>query len=361
MTVPGIAVVGAGANIWPWHLRAIRAAGFNLVAVQDIDAERATKAAADAGCPAAGSLDELLATDCVAVSILAPHRAHHPLARAALAAGRHVLVEKPVAVTVDDARDLDRAAQESGRVLAVCFQQRTRTELVEARRLVRSGALGELRRADLVATWPRRSSYFATAPWRGSWRGEGGGILINQGQHDLDALCFVAGPPARVHAVTRTVLHPIETEDTAAALVEWAGGALGGVHLSSAVADVAQRIEVTGTRGRLTVTPGRLSVVRNDEDFADFARAGGDPYAAPAVAALPDVVGTGGTHELIYANFRAALTVGSAPVATASSATATLELAAAIMISAHVGAPVDLPLASGRHRELLSELSRTTG
>ncbi|OLB75084.1 MAG: hypothetical protein AUI14_21850 [Actinobacteria bacterium 13_2_20CM_2_71_6] len=355
---PRLAVIGAGANIWPFHLRAIRATGFDLVAVHDVAAERAWAVAADAGCAAADSLAELFTVDSDAVAILAPHRQHHQLVRVALAAGRHVLVEKPIAVTVDEARDLGTAAQASGRLLAVCFQHRTRTELVEARRLVRTGVLGELQRVDLLGIWPRRTAYFATAPWRGTWAGEGGGILINQGQHDLDALRYVAGQPATVRAVTRTAVHPTETEDTAAALLQWPNGALGSVHLSSAELDIAQRIEITGTAGRMCVWPGRIALLRNELDFRDFARSPGDPYAAMAAAPQPDVIGDGGRHEHLYANFRDALTTGAELVADAASATETLELAAAIMISAHKGTTVDLPLPANRHTALLAELTR---
>jgi predicted dehydrogenase len=352
-----VAVVGAGANIWPFHRNAIRATGGTVVAVHDVDADRARAVAADTGAPAVDSLAALLDVESDVVVVLAPHPAHHALARAALAAGRHVLVEKPIAVTVDEARDLCAAAKAADRLLAVCFQQRTRTELIEARRLVTSGALGELQRVDLLGTWPRRTAYFATAPWRGTWRGEGGGILINQGQHNLDALCFVAGQPASVYAVTRNAIHPTETEDTAGALLCWAGGAIGGVHLSSAELDTPMRIEVTGTAGRLRVQPGRLEVFRNEMDFHEYARSDGDPYAAPRVTELPPFRTGGGRHEEIYANLRDALATGADLVATGDSATLTLELSAAIMISAHERATVELPLPPGRHAALLAELT----
>lgn len=354
-----IAVVGAGANIWPFHLRAIRATGLDLVAVYDVNEERAETAGREAGCPAVDSLDALLDIDSDAVAILAPHPHHHILARAALEAGRHVLVEKPITVTVEDAHDLCAAAEEAGRLLAVCFQQRTRTELIAAREWVTSGRLGQPQRIDLVATWPRRTSYFATAPWRGTWRGEGGGILINQGQHNLDALCFVAGQPSAVTAITRNAIHPTETEDTAHAMLRWANGAVGGVHLSSAELDVPMRIEVTGTAGRLRVLPDRLDVYRNDLDFRDYARSAGDPYAAPEASPLPTIEGTGGRHEEIYANFRDALTTGADLVATGTSATRTLELSAAIMISGHDRTTVELPLQPGRHNALLTELTHS--
>jgi predicted dehydrogenase len=357
MTAPRIAVVGAGANIWPFHHRAIQAAGLDVVAVHDIVGERAAAVGAELGCPATDSLDELLDTDCDAVTILAPHRQHHALATAALAKGRHVLVEKPIAVTVEEARDMCAAARAAGRILAVCFQQRTRTELIEARRLVRSGALGDLQRIDLLGIWPRPTAYFRTADWRASWAGEGGGILINQGQHDLDALCFVAGSPQTVDAVTRTAVHPIETEDTAAALLQWSGGALGSVHLSSAELDIASRIEITGTGGRLCVRPGRLDVVRNDVDYREYARTATDPYAPPDATALPGLIGTGGRHEDLYANFRDALMGQVDPVAPAESAVPPLELAAAIIISSHERSTVELPLPAGRHTAVLSTLT----
>src|SRR5205807_9883155 len=110
----------------------------------------------------------------------------------------HALVEKPIADEVAEADRIVAEAARAGRLLAVAFQQRARPEVVEALRLVRAGFLGDLRRASVLATWPRRAAYFRTAPWRGTWRGEGGGILINQGQHDLDLLCLLAGRPSRV-------------------------------------------------------------------------------------------------------------------------------------------------------------------
>ncbi len=355
---PRLAVIGAGASVWPFHEPAVRAAGFTVAAVYDAAVARARAVGERLGCPAVESLDALLAVDCAAVSVLAPHRHHHALVRAALAAGHHVLVEKPITVTVEEARDLCAAASAAGRLLGVCFQQRTRSELIRAAELVRDGTLGEIQRADLLGVWPRRTAYFATAPWRGTWAGEGGGILINQGQHDLDALRFVVGQPAAVYAVTRRAVHPTETEDTGAALLRWPGGALGSVHLSSAELDEPQRIEVTGTAGRLCVRPGRLDVWHNDADFREFARSPGDPYGPMAATPQPPQTGGGGRHEEVYANLRAALTTGAPLVADAASATETLELAAAIMISAHAGAGTDLPLPAGRHTALLAELAR---
>ena len=163
-----IVVVGAGANVWRLHLRGIAAIGAQVVAVHDQDAARANKAAEELACVPAGSLDELLEREADVAVVLAPHPFHAEIAVACLRAGRHVLVEKPIAVTPGEADRMCAEAEASDRQLGVVFQHRTRTEVVRAKRLLQADALGEIHRIDLVASWPRRSAYFQTAPWRGT-------------------------------------------------------------------------------------------------------------------------------------------------------------------------------------------------
>jgi predicted dehydrogenase len=244
-------------------------------------------------------------------------------------------------------------AERAGRLLAVAFQQRARTEVREALRLVREGAIGEVRRASVLATWPRRGAYFRQAPWRGTWAGEGGGILINQGQHDLDLLCLLAGAPSRVVGWARTRLHDVETEDTVEAMVEWPNGAMGSVHVSTAEADESQRIEVTGTAGRLRLLPGRLEVTRSAVDFREFAASPGEPFGGPAEERLPDVTGTNGGHEEVYRNLVAAMAGEEPLLAPAAEAVVPLELANAIVLSSAEGAGVRLPLDRAAYSELL--------
>src|SRR5262249_11675292 len=160
------------------------------------------------GAEACVSLDELLGYGADLAVVLVPHRAHADVVEQCLARGHNVLVEKPLAVSPAEAYRMSAVADK--KLLAVAYQQRTRTEVLRARQVVRCGGLGRIQRVDLLATWPRRTSYFQTAPWRGTWSGEGGGVLVNQGQHDLDVLCFVAGVPSAVVARTATVIHPIQ-------------------------------------------------------------------------------------------------------------------------------------------------------
>ncbi len=351
-----VVVAGAGAQIFSAHRRGLAAIGARVAGVQDVDAERAGRVGEEYGCPVHADLASLLAEPADLAVILAPHPFHADLAVASLRAGRHVLVEKPMAVQVAEADRMVAEAERTGLVLAVAFQQRTRPEVREARRLVSEGFLGDLRRADVLATWPRRHAYFQTAPWRGTWRGEGGGVLINQGQHDLDLLRHLAGQPARLRAWTSTRVHPVETEDSVQAMVEWPGGATGSIHISTAEVDESQRIELTGSRGRLRLLHGRLELVSSVVDFSEYAASPGNPFAAPDEDGLRVVPGEGGGHEELYRDLAAALATGRPPVAPGSDAASTLELANAIIYSSRTGEEVRFPLDRGAYGALLESL-----
>ena len=174
MTASGLRVVaiGAGAGIFGSHRRGLQAVDARVVGVQDVDQERLRPLAARLGCPAFEDVGALLQTEADLAVITAPHPFHAGLAIQCMAAGLDVLVEKPIAVEVADADRMVAEAARLGRTLAVCFQHRLRPEVQAARRLVQEGAVGEIQRVDLLATWPRRAGYFTSAPWRGSWRGE---------------------------------------------------------------------------------------------------------------------------------------------------------------------------------------------
>lgn len=358
MSALRVVAIGAGANIFSSHRRGLKAIGAEVVGVYDVNEERARAIGLELGCPTHPDVATLLAEPADLAIILAPHPFHAELAAASLRAGKHVLVEKPLAVEVAEADEMISEAERSGRTLAVAFQQRTRTEIQEARRLIQSGALGTIQRADVLGNWPRRAAYFRTAPWRGSWRGEGGGVLINQGQHDLDLLCYLAGKPRRVVGWTRTRTHSIETEDSVAAMLEWPNGALGAVRISTTEVDEPQRIEITGTTGRLRVRPGRLERWSNAVDFATYTASEGNPYASPTTHEEPPFTGGDGNHEALYRNLAQAL-VGDEPlIASGRDAAVTLEVANAIIYSSHTGSQVELPLDRAAYGNLLQTLQR---
>jgi predicted dehydrogenase len=354
-----VVVAGGGASIFSAHRRGLSAIDAQVVAIQDVDLERARPLARELGCRLHATPRKLFAEEADLAVITAPHPFHAELAIAALRAGKHVLVEKPMAVEVAESDRMLTEADRSGRVLAVGFQQRTRDEVRAARRLVQEGFLGDLQRADVLSSWPRRRSYFEAAPWRGSWRGEGGGVLVNQGQHDLDLLCHLVGPPTRVLAWTGSRLHRIETEDSVQAMLQWHGGATGSFHTSTAEVDEPQRIELTGTGGRLRLLPGRLQVVSNGVDFREFAASQGDPFGVPPTGKSEEITGGSGGHEDLYRDLAQALATGRQPIASGRDAAAALELANAINYSSRTGAEVRLPLYRPAYTRLLDSLRST--
>ncbi len=353
-------VIGAGAGIFSSHRRGLEAIGARVVGVQDADWDRARRVAGELGCPAHRDVATVLQAGAELAVVLAPHPFHAELSIQCLGTGHHVLVEKPIADEVAAADRMVAEAERRGRLLAVALQHRARPEVREARRLVDEGGLGQLQHLSLLATWPRPAAYFAVAPWRGTWRGEGGGVLVNQGQHDLDLLCYLAGgPPARVAGWTRTRLHHIETEDTADALVEWPGGAAGSVHVSTAEADEPHRIEVVGTRGRLRLLTGRLEVHRSEVDFREYLETARDAFAPPpAEVRQPDVTDGEAGHEAVYRNLVEALAGREPLLAPGVEATWALELANAVVLSSAAGAEVRLPLDRAAYSDLLASRRR---
>lgn len=356
-----VLISGAGATVFPSHLRGLRAIGAEVVAVQNPNLARTTRAAQELGCPAFAGLEEMLTASAAAADVavvLAPHRHHAAITIACLRAGLHVLVEKPLAVSVYEADRMINEAERAGRILAVAFQRRGLPEVKAARRLLEAGALGRIVRVDLLASWPRRTSYYATGAWRGTWAGEGGGVLLNQGQHDLDLLCLLAGTPVQAVGWTSNRMHRTETEDTALGLVEWSGGATGSIRISTAELDEARRIEISGTAGRLRLMPGGLEAWHNQVDFETYAAAEGDPYQSPGWEPVPAALeGAGGDHVDLYRNLAQALAGRAAPLASGADSLAALELSNAITLSGATGRPVRLPVDRREYGRFLDERS----
>ncbi len=241
-------VIGAGV-VAPLHLEAIAALDdVELVGISSLEAEHL-------------DVRGLLALEPDVVVVCTPHPSHSALTIAALEAGAHVLVEKPLAPEAREADAMIAAADRAGRLLGVCFQQRFRPVIAAARELMTGGRLGELVRTSIVDPLYRPNAYYGTASWRGTWKGEGGGVLMNQAPHTLDLLCHLAGPPVTVWGVSRRRSQPMEAEDTATALLEYANGAVGTLAVSTTEPGV-QRIELVGDRGRIEIVGETISLER---------------------------------------------------------------------------------------------------
>jgi predicted dehydrogenase len=338
-------IVGAGV-IAPLHVAAIEALDdAELVGVSDLDEDR--------GIP----FDELLALAPDVVVVCTPHPSHPPLAIAALEAGAHVLCEKPIAVETDGADAMIAAAERAERLLGVCFQQRFRPVIVRARELIVAGEVGELVRVSVVDPLYRPEAYYGTAGWRGTWQGEGGGVLMNQAPHTLDLLCHLAGPPARVWGVARRRSQPMEAEDTAAALLEYPNGAVGSLETSTVEAGV-QRIELVGDRGRILIVGETIGFQRFDPALSEHLASAQEMFSAPEIVDVqqPADLGGGGDHFDVHRDFASAIRNGHAPRIPAREALWSLELANAIVLSSQLDRSVEVPLDREAYATVLADL-----
>lgn len=351
-------VIGVGAGIFPWHKTALDNTPFTVVGVTDVNPTVGKQRAEELGCPFFADHQTLLAeTKPDTATIVTPHPFHAPLAIDCLNAGVHVLVEKPLSVSVADGDAMVKAAKRNRRLLTVSFQNRFRAEAIAAKEWISSGKLGEIQHVQMTALWPRTAIYFNQSVWRGTWKGEGGGILMNQSPHNLDMLCHLTGLPSLVFGITRTNFHKIETEDTATALFEWSNGAQGMLHVSTAETGIKERLEIVGTQGSLSLTPGSLVVNGFEKDIRQFLVESDNPYAGPEISprevTLPD---SKADHAHVYTNFYKAITENQPLMTDGADALRSLELANAIMLSSHLGKPVKTPISRSRYRKLLEEL-----
>lgn len=194
-----------------------------------------------------------------AVVVCTPNGQHPPMTQAALEAGLHVLTEKPAGIWMDE---IDRAVaaleQRPELVGGVMYNRRMSQAYRKVKSLIQEGFLGELVRATwLITTLYRPNAYYASGAWRGSWQGEGGGLLMTQVSHQLDLLQWLCGMPVSVLARCRTVNRPIEVENEAELLLTFANGAHGQFIASGHEQPGTDRLEICGTKGRIVVTDGR--------------------------------------------------------------------------------------------------------
>src|SRR5579859_1074293 len=340
------------------HAPALQAHNIDIVGVCDVNLAAAERQAERLGCPYFADHQALLAaTRPDAVAVLAPHPFHPSIAIDCLAEGAHVLVEKPIAVQVADADRMIDAAHQAHKLLAVNLQHRTRAEIRTAKKLIESGRLGQIQRVEMVAIWTRTASYYDQAGWRGTWQGEGGGVLMNQSPHTLDLVCHLVGQPSRVVAWNRTLFHHIETEDTSLAMLEWPDGALGTLLVSTAQAGEPERLEIGGTRGVLQLTRGGLRLFEAETDLRAFLADNPEPFAKPRLEPREVALEAGsGDHTAIYANFLAAIAHGAELVADGAQGRMSLELANALIYSSAQHSEVPLPLDRAAYSELLDRL-----
>ena len=260
-----IGVGGMGTAHARW-LFAGKTAGARLTALCDTDPNRREQLKKEfPGLPVYPEAEELFnAGICDAVIIATPHYGHTAIGIRALKRGLHLLSEKPMGVRLSDARALVETAEEQDRTLAVMFNQRTDPLFIKARELTQGGELGELKRIHWTVTnWYRAQCYYDSGAWRATWRGEGGGVLMNQAPHNLDMWQWICGMPLRLRALCPVAkYHRIEVEDEALITGEYENGATAVFHTSTGEFPGTNRLEILGDRGKLVLEEGKLRLWR---------------------------------------------------------------------------------------------------
>jgi predicted dehydrogenase len=354
-----LGIVGMG-NIGRYHanyLRQGKVARAELTAVCDAFAPL------DAYAPLQTFQDprELFRSGAVdAVLIATPHYQHTSLGIAALEAGLHAMIEKPISAHKADAERLIAAARHRPKqIFAGMFQLRTEPRYLKIQKLIRDGDLGEVVRMSwLITDWYRTEAYYASGGWRATWKGEGGGVLLNQCLHNLDVMTWLLGMPARVRGYCQLGrYHAIEVEDNVTAYLEYPNGATGVFITSTGEAPGANRFEIAGTRGLLVLENNRLEFLRNEVDMIEFNRTSKVGFAKPEVwrveipftdASVP--------HAIVLQNFVNAILDGEPLIAPGAEGLHSVEMANVILYSSLAGQSIDLPLDSAAYEATLQQL-----
>ena len=252
----GFAILGPG-MVADYHAQAILAnadQGARLIAVGHYDPPGFSQIRAKYGVPCLDQTELLARPDVDVVCICTPSGQHAGQALAAAAAGKHVLVEKPMALSLDDADAMIKACQEAGRQLGVAFQRRTEPHFQRVHQAIQAGDLGELALGVVTIPYFRPQAYYEQAAWRGTWALDGGGVLMNQGIHLVDLLVWFMGDPVQVQAYAPTLHRDIEVEDTLAATLRFANGAVATITATTTAAPgFPHRVEIYGAAGGLQI------------------------------------------------------------------------------------------------------------
>jgi len=342
------AIVGAG-NIGALHALAIQRIPYaKLCAVCDTDEARARDLAQKYGARWGTDLEKLIAQSNIeVVNVCTPSGLHMDPAIAAAEAGKHVMVEKPIEITVSRADRIIEAARKHNVTLGVFFPSRFTEGVRAARDAIKAGRLGRLVLCDAYVKWYRSQEYYDRGGWRGTWALDGGGALMNQGIHTVDLLQWLGGPIEHICAHTRTLAHRMETEDTAVAIVDYRSGALGVIQAAtSAWPGQPSRLEISGDRGTVALEEGiitqwKLADARPGEERAmlDLERAAGTGASDP--------LGIGHEqHQKQMEEFIAAVRAHRSPLVDGSEGRKAVEIIEAVYRAAETGQVVRLPLAT---------------
>ena len=365
----GLALVGSTGAIGNTHIEGIEeASSAKLIGVNARRQEPLTRQAAELEVHAYPKLDDLLGSSEVdAVIIATPQPSHLEIALRAIKAGKHVLVEKPLSVTPSEADQMVTAARDANLKLGVLFNNRFRPEAQKMRQLLDQGVIGKLYRASMVSGMFRTQNYYDSLAWRGTWKHEGGGALINQGIHAIDMFQWLSGMPKSCYGVLRTLKHNIEVEDYATAILEYEGGMTGTLSCDTVQAPNKQRIELYGEYGALIMEDWNVTLYSLEmplQEFMDTDKTKQSISSQNSISlASPthisedfNIQPINNTHGPAIEDFCRAIIEGREPLINGEEGTKAQELVAAITLSGCSGEKVSVPVDRQQYDNLILEL-----
>lgn len=347
----GFGVIGCG-MIADFHARAIAdVRGARLIAGYDRVPAAADRLATSTGCRAYHDLDAMLADPAIdVVTIGSPSGAHMEPAVAAARAGKHVIVEKPLEITLRRCDKIIAECEKAGVVLATIFPSRFHDSSREMKRAVDGGRFGRLTVGDAIVKWYRTQEYYDSGAWRGTWSLDGGGALMNQAIHSVDLLTWLMGPVVEIRAQMGLLAHKwIEVEDVVMATLRFENGAMGILEASTAIyPGYLKRIEIHGSTG---------SAVLEEEDLIkwDFAKKNrrdatilekmSQQKSGGGGAADPSAIGHHG-HTRQFQDVLKAIKKGTSPLVDGPEGRRSVEIILGVYKAAETGRAVQLPLKS---------------
>ena len=359
-------IVGIG-NMGSSHVRFIgEMSNAKLTAVCDIDPGAFDRIAPETRekIRCFTDLDAFLAegeTDAVIVAV--PHRFHPAIAIRTMNAGKHIVVEKPIAVHKAEAlRLIAEAKKHPGLVKSLMFNQRTIPAHKKIKQMIDSGELGRITRVNWIITdWFRTQHYYDSGGWRATWRGEGGGVLLNQCPHQLDLMQWFFGMPVSVRAAVKLgKYHDIEVEDEVNAYFEYADGKVGNFIASTGEMPGTNRLEITADRGRLVFENGLLEFIRNEIPASEFRRTSTSSFGVcdnwRCTINVRTPAGGVRQHRSILENTAECILRGTPLIAPMEEGIRGLELGNAILLSGLKDRSVSLPIDAAEFAAELEKL-----
>ena len=342
-----LGVIGAGV-IGTMHInniKELKCPEITLTAVSDIDPQRLNRVTGTALFDNAGAMLDSGLVD--AALVATPHYEHPGLAIECLKRGIHVMIEKPAGVYTKNVREMNDAADESGLVFGVMFNQRTEHVYRKMKEIVSSGKLGNIRRINWIITdWYRSQAYYNSSAWRATWSGEGGGVLLNQCPHNLDLLQWICGMPVMVDAKLHFgKWHDIEVEDDVTAYMEYENGATGTFITTTGDVPGSNRFEIDFDSGKLVAENDELTMWELEQSEPEFSRVNTELFGAPrSTKTVIETDVKSEQHVGVLNAFAGAILHGEPLIVDGREGINSLLLSNAMHLSSWTDSPVFLPI-----------------